>query len=250
MATTSTTSEARFTRSDGAILSEVDARTRFVVMPISAPSVLGLFGFAGATFMVAANLAGWYGGDGSARYLFPFAATFGGVAQFAAGQWAFRARDPIATAMHGMWGAFWVAFGLLHLLDATGTLTLPTGAFPELGFWFLVLAAITGAGCVGSVVEGNGGLTIVLAPLAVGSALIAIHDLTGGSGWQHTGGWVLIASSFTAFYVAFAMMLQGASGGRVVLPLMTTAAAANVPGRRISTAVGWAGGEPGVRQGQ
>ena len=37
------------------------ARPRVVLSPIAAPSVLGLFGFAGATFIVAANLAGWYG---------------------------------------------------------------------------------------------------------------------------------------------------------------------------------------------
>jgi succinate-acetate transporter protein len=249
MATT-TTSESRFTRAADGHVPEIDARTRFVVLPIAAPSVLGLFGFAGATFMVAANLAGWYGNDGSARYLFPFAATFGGIAQFAAGQWAYRARDPVATAMHGMWGTFWVAFGLLHLLDATGAVTLPMGTFPEFGYWFLVLAAITGAGCIASIVEGNGGFTIVLAPLAVGSALIAIHYLVGGIGWQHAGGWVLIASSFTAFYAAFAMMLQGASGGRTVLPLMKAAAGANVPGRRSIGTIGWEGGEPGIKQGQ
>lgn len=34
------------------------ARPRVILSPIAAPSVLGLFGFAGATFIVAANLAG------------------------------------------------------------------------------------------------------------------------------------------------------------------------------------------------
>src|SRR3954466_6360031 len=82
------------------------ARPRVFLQPIAAPSVLGLFGFAGATFIVAANMAGWYGGATSGRFLFPFAATFGGLAQFAAGMWAFRARDAVATAMHGMWGSF------------------------------------------------------------------------------------------------------------------------------------------------
>ena len=33
-----------------------------------------------------------YGSTTSPEYLFPFAAIFGGVAQFAAGMWAFRAR--------------------------------------------------------------------------------------------------------------------------------------------------------------
>src|SRR3954468_14976934 len=89
---------------------------RVFLQPIAAPSILGLFGFAGATFMVAANLAGWYGNTGSGVFLFPFAAVFGGVAQFAAALWGYRARDGIATAMHGMWGSFWMAYGILWLL--------------------------------------------------------------------------------------------------------------------------------------
>jgi hypothetical protein len=75
---------------------------RVFLQPIAAPLILGLSGFAGATFIVAAHMAGWYGDASSALYLFPFAGAFGGIAQFAAGMWAYRARDGLATAMHGM----------------------------------------------------------------------------------------------------------------------------------------------------
>jgi hypothetical protein len=51
----------------------IDGRMRIMLQPIAAPSILGLFGFAGATFMVAAHLAGWYGTTQSGQYLFPFA---------------------------------------------------------------------------------------------------------------------------------------------------------------------------------
>ena len=74
--------------------------TRVFLQPIAAPSILGLFGFAGATFIVGARLAGWYGTPASGEFLFPFAITFGGIAQFAAAMWAYRARDGLATAMH------------------------------------------------------------------------------------------------------------------------------------------------------
>jgi len=72
----------------------------------------GLFGFAGATFIVSAHLAGWFGDTNAPEYLFPFAAAFGGIAQFAAAMWAYIARDAVATAMHGTWGAFWIGFGV------------------------------------------------------------------------------------------------------------------------------------------
>src|SRR3954447_5995370 len=131
--------------------------TRVFLQPIAAPSILGLFGLAGATFIVAANMAGWYGTTTqSAQYLFPFAAAFGGIAQFAAGMWAFRARDALATAIHGTWGAFWMAYGLLFLLVATGDITVPTGTWPEFGYWFLTLGAITGAGAIAALAESFG----------------------------------------------------------------------------------------------
>jgi succinate-acetate transporter protein len=223
--------------------------TRVFLQPIAAPSILGLFGLAGATFIVAANMAGWYGTTTtSAQYLFPFAAAFGGIAQFAAGMWAFRARDGLATAIHGTWGAFWMAYGLLHLLGAVGVLTLPTTRFPELGFWFLALAVITGLGMIAALGE-NLSITAVLGLLTAGSAFAAVHYLTGDSSWETVAGWVLLASSVAAAYTAGAMMIA-ATWGRTVLPLGDFRRAANVPGRRPIDALQYEFGEPGVRKGQ
>jgi succinate-acetate transporter protein len=222
--------------------------TRVFLQPIAAPSILGLFGFAGATFIVAANMAGWYGTTRSAIYLFPFAAAFGGLAQFAAGMWAFRARDGLATAMHGMWGSFWMAYGVLHLLAAVGTLTLPTGSFPELGFWFLALAVITGLGTIAALGE-NLSITAFLGLLTVGAALAAVYFLTGSGTWETVAGWVLLASSVVATYTAGAMMIA-ASWGRIVLPLGEYRKAADVNGRRPIDALQYEFGEPGVKKGQ
>src|SRR5689334_23295273 len=144
------------------------ARPRVYLQPIAAPSILGLFAFAGATFIVAANMAGWYGNDASATYLFPFALTLGGVAQFAAAMWSYRARDGLATAMHGVWGSFWIGYGFLHLLAATGDISLPTGEFHELGYWFIALAVITGFGTLCAMAVGLA-LTAVLGTLTAGS---------------------------------------------------------------------------------
>ena len=46
--------------------------TRVFLQPIAAPSILGLFGFAGATFIVASNMAGWWGTPTSGLALAPF----------------------------------------------------------------------------------------------------------------------------------------------------------------------------------
>src|SRR4051812_37127297 len=138
------------------------ARPRVVLQPIAAPSILGLFGFAGSTFIVAGHLAGWYGNPSTDLYLAPFAAFFGGLAQFLAGMWAYRARDAVATAMHGTWGAFWLGYGLLFLLVATGQLATGRTMDTAFGMWFVPLCAITISGMLGAIVERSIGVTAVL----------------------------------------------------------------------------------------
>jgi uncharacterized protein len=151
--------------------------TRINLQPIAAPSILGLFAFAGSTLIVAANMAGWYGNSVTALYLIPFTTVSGGIAQFAAGMWAYKAaRDAIATAMHGTWGSFWVGFGILQLLMATGTIPPNTGpTFPALGFWFIALAAITITGTIAATAK-NLALT-----LSIGSIFAALANLLGGA---------------------------------------------------------------------
>jgi uncharacterized protein len=225
------------------------ARPRVYLQPIAAPSVLGLFGFAGATFIVASNLAGWYGNASTPGYLFPFALTFGGIAQFLAGMWSYRARDVIATAMHGMWGSFWVGYGILQLLVATHVLPTGTTLDHALGFWFIALCAITFSGMVSAVAEGGLGLGAVLGTLAAGSGLAAVGLLTATRGVQHAAGWLFVISAGLAWYVATAMMLN-ASAGKTVLPLLKTSAEANTPGAKPTKTVQLEWGEPGVKRGQ
>ncbi len=226
-------------------------RTRVFLTPIAAPSILGLFGFASATFMVAADEAWGFGGTDSALYIAPFAATFGGLAQFTAGIVAYRARDGVATAMHGMWGAFWLAYGILHILAAAGALSLPTGQFPELGYWFITLSAITFMGAFAAWFE-NLAIFSVLLTLAIGAGLIAVADLTatGGDNWADAGGWVLIASALLAFYTASAMMIKGAAG-KVILPIMERGTPESFkPGQSITKPIEYGKGMPGLKQGQ
>jgi hypothetical protein len=225
------------------------ARPRVYLQPIAAPSVLGLFGFAGATFVVAANMAGWYGSAATPGYLFPFAAFFGGLAQFLAGMWAYRARDAVATAMHGMWGAFWMAYGLLQLLLVTGTLHTGGTLDHALGFWFIALGAITISGTLGAMLEGNGSVMAVLGTLAAGSIVAAIAFLNGGTGIMHTAGWVFVISAALAWYTATAMMLKAAAG-KTVLPMFKRDMEANKPGGTPTRAIELEWGEPGVKQGQ
>jgi hypothetical protein len=57
--------------------------------------------------------------------------------------------------MHGTWGAFWIGYGVLWGFAAAGAYTLPGVRFPELGLWFVALAAITFAGAAVAFFEGT-----------------------------------------------------------------------------------------------
>lgn len=221
-----TRSQQPATNGAGELRREWGARTRVFLTAVAAPSILGLFGFASSTFMVAAYLAGWYGQHQSTAAvlsnLAPFCLFFGGLAQLLAGMWCYRARDGVATAMHGTWGAFWMAFGLFFILVGAGVLHIvksgPHGSeMVPYSYWFYTLGAITTAGFIAALFK-NAGLALVLFALAAGSWLVAIGFDSGVTTWFRVGGYALVVSAAAAVYTALAMMLEEAFG-RVLLPL-------------------------------
>src|SRR5579871_651592 len=217
-------------------LDNISGRARIFLQPIAAPSILGLFGLAGATFIVAARMVHWFTPSYNSFLLVPFAAFFGGLAQFLAGMWAYKARDGVATAAHGMWGAFWMAFGILATVMARTTTTpLSAGAlFPELGFWFIVLAAITWV-CMGAAAAENLAMAIVLAFLAAGSTLCAIGLLAGMEVLLMVAGYLFIICAICAWYTASALMLNEAFG-RQIWSLGRSSHAAQTPA--VTTGIG------------
>ncbi|MDR0342853.1 MAG: GPR1/FUN34/YaaH family transporter [Nocardiopsaceae bacterium] len=229
------------------------SHTTIALQPVAAPSILGLFGFAAATFMVASNLAGWYGTTASRAItmfaLVPFAVFAGGVAQFLAGMWSYKARDGLATAMHGIWGAFWLGDGLYLLLVAGGVLLPPTARTFEigLGYWFIVLAAITVVGAIAALAK-NWALFLVLFVLAGGSILLAIAWVTPVSWLVAPAGDVLVASAVIAWYTASALMLEGVFQ-RPVLPVGHIQMKPRARTAQLQP-IQYELGEPGVRAGQ
>jgi uncharacterized protein len=220
------------------------------LQPIAAPSILGLAGFAGATFVVASNLAGWWGTPTSPLALAPFAAMFGGFAQFMAGMWAYRARDAIATLAHGTWGSFWIAYLILNILVATHVVAQPTPWYhnPEVGFWFFALAITTTIAMIAALTESLG-LTAVLGTLAAGSGILAGAFIYGSHAWTQTAGWVFVVSAALAWYMVAAMLLASVTG-RAILPTFKLNKDANIPGHKLTEPIQLEGAEPGVKMRQ
>ncbi len=193
--------------------------------------------------MVAAQMTHWFGSSHTTLLLVPFAAIFGGLAQLLAGMWAYKARDGVATAVHGMWGAFWMAFGILDLWLSSGRVAAPAGPlFPELGFWFIVLAAITWV-CAGAAAAQNKALVTTLVFLAAGSTITALALLIGVEELVILSGYLFIICAIAAWYTAGALMLNEAFG-REVWALGRSAQSRQMPPVTVGI------GEPGVIHGQ
>lgn len=152
--------------------------------------------------------------------------------------------------MHGTWGAFWLAYGVLQLLYATHVETpLPLGSVDtSFAIWFVPLCAITGMAAFASLAD-NLGIFTVLVSLAGGSGVFAAGLWSGNLTVERIAGWLFVISAAAAWYTASAMMLVSSSG-RTVLPTGKLSKSANVPLRQPMTPIEYAAGEPGVKIGQ
>jgi succinate-acetate transporter protein len=204
------------------------------LQPVAAPAILGLYGFAIAQAAIAAGLIGAYT-PADELFIAPFAFLLGGVAQFAAAMWAFRARDGLGTGMLGVWGAYWIAYGTLLLLFAAGILVRPVGAFVGLAFVLMPLAGVTYVGAAAAT-QINWSLFSTLFSLATGAAVGAAGFYSGNTTVLAAAGWIFIVAAAAGWWTASGLMLQ-AVFHRPILPLGYTK-----PASRYTRALG----EPGV----
>lgn len=223
-------------------MAAADNQAQIFLQPVAAPSILGFFGLAASVFILGAYHADWFGGGRSDYLIFPFIAFVGGLAQFLAGMWAYRARDGVATALHGIWGAFFMAYGFLFLLAAMGTITLPTGSFVALGYWYLAMAGITWTITAAAFAE-SGMMGIVSFVLSIAVSFLAIGFLIGNGVVLAIGGWAFVVAAAFAWYTAAALMVDTAYGRRV-LPVIRFGPA------RMNRPMNAGYGEPGVVPGQ
>jgi succinate-acetate transporter protein len=234
---------------------ETPPAARVYLTPIAPPVTLGLFGFFASTMIVSTWILGWWGTPtGSPPTMFEIAAFFGGVAQFAAGLWSFRARDYIGSALLTMWGTYWMAWGTLQAMGANHTITIPPLSTPQPGFavWFIPLALFTSWGAIAALRE-NLPVFFVLGTVGSGSAAVCGGFWSGSVAWIDVGAWLFVFGACWAWY-AGAMVLLEYAWGRIILPfgvipkLMKLPAAANVPGRMIAHPAEYAFGQPGTRR--
>jgi uncharacterized protein len=226
------------------------ARSRVMLTPIAAPSIMGLFGFAIAMVMLGAFQAGWYGTALTPLLIWPLAFFAGGIMQAIAATASFRARDGVAVAVHTTWASFWVGFGILQLLVTLRFLPpiLLGAAIPSFAIWFVALAMVT-FWCMLAALAQNLLVFFTLAVLTAASAVTAAGWWAGSLTTLHAGGWLFVISAAGAWLAAGALVIEH-SFGRSLIPVGKWSKAANKPGAKVTDPIAYKEGMPGVKVGQ
>ena len=180
---------------------------------VANPAPLGLFGFATTTLVLSAANSNFTGVDvGGALGL---ALAYGGIAQLLAGMWEFKNGNTFGAAAFSSFGAFWISFWVLF--NASGS--APKGN--DVGWYLIGWAIVTGLFLI-CTLRLNLGLVAVFALLFITYILLAIgafNPPAAGSTPSPIAGYFGIATAIAAYYVGFAGVMEGASGGKIKLPV-------------------------------
>lgn len=160
---------------------------------------------------------------GALPFLEPLALSLGAVGIFAGGMWNMRNGVTVAGVIGGIYGVFWLSFGLLLLLQF-GPLTTSKAVGPVefghvLGLYLWIMAVVS-AGLTIPTIWVNKTVFAQQALLAVVFICLAIgySSAPGGSGMLKLGGWLSLIDGLLAFFVAMAL-LTNETAGKTVIPL-------------------------------
>jgi len=185
-------------------------RVTISLRPIGAPTALGFFGLAAATFVLSGLQLSWIpvtDGRNVAYVLVGFAF----VAQMVASVFSFLARDGAAGTAMGVLALSWLVVGLVLLTAPPGSTSDALGMFLLFTAAAMALTGLTTA--LGKLVP-----AAVFVTASVRFALVAIYELTMDGAWKDAAGVVGLVLFALAMYAAWAVQFEDALG-KSVLPL-------------------------------
>jgi succinate-acetate transporter protein len=154
-------------------------------------------------------------------FMLPTALAVGGVGIFAGGMWNLRGGVTIAGVIGGLYGVFWLSFGLLLLTEAAPLTKAvgPAGFSHLLGLYLWIWTFISGGLAVAtffvnrSVFAQQAILTLVFLALGIGYSAAP-----GGSTMLHVGGWLSLVDAVIAWFVSMALVINQ-TAGRTIVPV-------------------------------
>jgi uncharacterized protein len=186
---------------------------------IANPGPLGLSAFALTTFLLMLFKIGALSGT-HVGIMIGLALAYGGIAQFVAGMWEFRAGNTFGATAFTSFGAFWISFALILI----GVGFVPTGLSANapdataVG-WYEVGWGIFTALMMLASFRTNLATAAVFVLLAATFIVLGLGDLNTNTSITNVGGYLGIATAVVAWYTALAGVLASVNGGKNILPV-------------------------------
>ncbi|MCW3021582.1 MAG: hypothetical protein JWR30_904 [Conexibacter sp.] len=204
----------RFATDRGSRAALGPADVQFVPTPVADPGPLGLAAFALTTFVLSMFNAGLMGSGGE-PVVFGLALAYGGVAQFAAGMWEFRAGNTFGATAFTSYGAFWLSFWAYVEFFAADVGKADAGH--AVGLYLIAWGIFTLYMFVASL-RTTAAIAAVFLLLTATFIALGIGDAGGHKSITHLGGWIGLATAAAAWYASFAAVTNS-TFGRIVLPV-------------------------------
>jgi uncharacterized protein len=182
------------------------AEVRTAALPaIANPAALGLGGFALTTFVLSAHNA--FPSQAPDLTWVGLAFFYGGLAQFAAGMWEFKAGNTFGATAFSTYGAFWMSLATFVLLALNGH--IPAGdTLKDLG-WFVLAFTIFNTYMLFWSARVNVSVFMVFLTLEITEILLLLGYFNGsgaGAGLVALGGWMGIVTALVAWYGSAAVV--------------------------------------------
>jgi succinate-acetate transporter protein len=182
------------------------AEVRTAALPaIANPAALGLGGFALTTFVLSTHNA--FPSQAPDLTWLGLAFFYGGLAQFAAGMWEFKAGNTFGATAFSTYGAFWMSLATFVLLALNGH--IPAGdTLKDLG-WFVLAFAIFNTYMLFWSARVNVSVFMVFLTLEITEILLLLGYFNGsgaGAGLVALGGWMGIVTALVAWYGSAAVV--------------------------------------------
>lgn len=184
----------------------MEEATRHRAERMTDPAPLALAAFALPLFVWSAFNADYFGLDGES-FVIPLAVFFGGPVAVAAGMWAYHRRDAYLATVAGVFGAFWLTYGMLLWLIHEGVIDGATAGGDLRGLLFAAWAVTFGMLWLASIRE-HWTLSLVTLGAGVMFVLLSIGYYGDSVNALKAGGWIGFLTAGLAWYGALAEMLN------------------------------------------
>jgi len=180
--------------------------TRREVSRLADPAALAMAAFAVPLFIWSAFNADYFSLTNE-NFIIPLAVFFGGPIAFAAAMWAYHHRDAYLATVAGVFGAFWLTYGMLLWLMHAGVIDQFAASGDLRGFYFIGWTVTFGILWLASIRQ-HWALSLVSLGAGLMFLFLSIAYYRDSENVLRIGGWIGFITAGLAWYSALAEMLN------------------------------------------